>query len=81
MLLTHAIGVSLIVFMLVRLLPGSIVDQILGIESVRDPAEIDATPGDFGLDQPVMVQYAIWLGRIVAGDLDTRTEPASPSSR
>ena len=70
MLLT-LVGVSLIVFTLVRLLPGSIVDQILGTESVRDPADIARIQATFGLDQPVPLQYATWLGRIVRGDLDT----------
>jgi peptide/nickel transport system permease protein len=71
MMLLTLIGVSLIVFMLIRLLPGSIVDQILGIESVRDPADIQRIQAMFGLDQPVAVQYATWLGRILTGNLDT----------
>lgn len=70
MLLT-LLGVSVIVFALIRLLPGSIVDQILGVESVRDPADIQRIQAYFGLDQPVTVQYARWLGRIVQGDFDT----------
>jgi peptide/nickel transport system permease protein len=71
MMLLTLIGVSVIVFMLIRLLPGSIVDQILGVESVRDPADIQRIQAMFGLDQPVPVQYATWLGRILTGDLDT----------
>ena len=71
MMLLTLIGVSVIVFMLIRLLPGSIVDQILGVESVRDPADIQRIQAMFGLDQPVAVQYATWLGRILTGNLDT----------
>jgi peptide/nickel transport system permease protein len=70
MLLT-LVGVSVIVFMLVRLLPGSIIDQLLGVEQVRNPADVERMKAYFGLDQPVAIQYARWIAKIVQGDLDT----------
>jgi peptide/nickel transport system permease protein len=78
MMLLTIFGVSIIVFSLVRLLPGSIVDQIIGIEQVRDPAEIERLKAYFGLDQPVTVQYAIWLGKVVRGDLDNSFRTGKP---
>jgi ABC-type dipeptide/oligopeptide/nickel transport system permease component len=55
------------VFVLVRLSPGDPVLVFAGEE--RDPAALDAMRHEMGLDQPLPVQYVIWLGHLAQGDL------------
>jgi len=66
--------VTLIVFFVMRLMPG---DPLLLYMS--QSAELEAMPPEmlnklrheFGLDKPIMVQYAVWLSGILRGDLGT----------
>ena len=63
------IGVSIIVFLLVRLLPGDAVTMLLQEYAyARDADEMRAR---LGLDRPIYVQYFEWLGGVVRGDLGT----------
>ena len=54
------------VFMLIHLSPGDPALIILGED--RTPQAIAAIHQQLGLDQPLYVQYGIWLGHIVRGD-------------
>ena len=65
------LGISIIVFMMLHLVPGSVVDIIvsqavrsgnIGAATVMDVEEIKRA---FGLDVPVYVQYGRWIGDIV----------------
>lgn len=60
------IGVSLFVFILIRLVPGDVVDILIPPEAPRQVAE--DLRARFGLDQPVYIQYFTWLQRILMGD-------------
>ena len=62
-----AILASLIVFILVRNVPGDVVAQMLGQTS--DPTAERALREFFGLDQPVYRQYFTWLFHVLSGDL------------
>ncbi len=66
MLLT-LLFVSLLVFMVVRVLPGDPALIMLGIEA--SPDAVARMRESLGLDRPVPVQYAEWAGRAVLGDL------------
>lgn len=60
-------GVSVIVFLLVRLMPGDAADILIPPEA---PPDVRAMlRAAFGLDQPVHIQYALWLQRLAVGDL------------
>ena len=59
---------TVVVFTFVQLLPGDIIDTMIGEEDVEDPEVRAALEKEFGLDQPVYVQYAKWLGRAVQGE-------------
>jgi peptide/nickel transport system permease protein len=61
------VGVSLIVFVLSRLVPGDPAQVMLG--PLATPAELAALREQFGLDQPILVQYGRWLSRVAHGDL------------
>ncbi len=61
------LGVSVIVFGLVQLSPGDVVDILIPPEAPKEVA--DALRARFGLDKPVYMQYLIWLGHLLQGDL------------
>lgn len=60
-------GVSIVVFGLMQLTPGDVTDILIPPEAPREVA--DALRRSFGLDQPVYIQYLMWVGNIVQGDL------------
>ncbi|HSE03592.1 MAG TPA: ABC transporter permease, partial [Methylomirabilota bacterium] len=63
------LGVSLLVFAMVRLIPGTVVEQLLGQAAMASPEVVASFRRFFGLDQPWHVQYALWLGGLLRGDL------------
>lgn len=68
MLLT-LFGMSVLIFVLLRVMPGNISDILFesaGLVNQADKAKIEA---ELGLDQPIVVQYASWISGLVRGDL------------
>lgn len=61
------LGVSIIAFLLVRIVPGDAVTAELGLHYTEARAE--ELRAEMGLDQPVIVQYGRWLADAVRGDL------------
>ncbi len=61
------LGVSFIAFSLIKLAPGDPIEAMLGLEA--DQQSIDILRQRYGLDQPFIVQYGLWLLRVVQGDL------------
>ena len=61
------LGVTLIAFALIHLAPGDPVRTMLGQHATQ--LEIDEIRAKYGLDQPLNVQYFIWLGDVLKGDL------------
>ncbi|MBA2450257.1 MAG: ABC transporter permease [Chloroflexi bacterium] len=55
------------VFSLIHLTPGDPVEAMMG-ES-QDPVAKEALRRQLGLDRPLYVQYAVWVGRVLQGDL------------
>jgi peptide/nickel transport system permease protein len=68
MLLT-LFGISVLIFVLLRVVPGNIADIIFAAAGMIDPAEKAGLERELGLDQPIMVQYMHWIGGLVHGDL------------
>jgi peptide/nickel transport system permease protein len=62
------LGVSVLIFILVRLLPGNIVDIMAGTEGQLGRAQRAAVLKEFGLDQPLPVQYFRWIGSMLQGN-------------
>lgn len=58
---------SLIVFAVLRVLPGDVAQVVGGTQA--SPAQIAALREQLGLDRPVVVQYADWIGGLLHGDL------------
>jgi peptide/nickel transport system permease protein len=67
--LTVLLLASVLVFLGVRALPGDPALALGGED--RDPAVLAQIRHDYGLDEPLPVQYARWLGHVVRGDLGT----------
>ena len=63
------LGVSIIVFLLVHLAPGDPVRIMLGEDATQ--ADVERLNRIYGFDRPLPVQYFIWLGNAVQGDLGT----------
>jgi peptide/nickel transport system permease protein len=61
-------GVSVLIFLLVRLLPGNIVDIIAGTEGQLGREQRAAVLREFGLDRPLPVQYGLWLWNMLQGN-------------
>jgi peptide/nickel transport system permease protein len=71
-------GVSLAVFLVIRLIPGTIVEQMIGTEGTYSAETMRALRAFFGLDQPIHVQYLRWLGQLLRGDLGTSWRTGLP---
>jgi peptide/nickel transport system permease protein len=63
------LGVSVVVFGMVRMVPGTVVEQLLGQAAIASPEVVASFRAYFGLDRPVPVQYAHWVAGVVRGDL------------
>lgn len=69
LLLPVFLAVSVVIFLILHLIPGDPVDNLLKVgSSATKRAEIEAR---YGLDRPLIVQYGIWLGHLLQGDLGT----------
>jgi peptide/nickel transport system permease protein len=71
-------GVSVAVFLMIRLVPGDVVDVLLGTEGVASPQRLAELRRLFGLDRPFYAQYADWIGRMLTGDLGTSLRTGRP---
>src|SRR5215472_13772717 len=65
------IGVSIVTFSLIRLVPGDPVTVVLGPDARTTPEQVAAIRAAFGLDEPAPVQYVRWMGHVLSGDLGT----------
>jgi peptide/nickel transport system permease protein len=68
--------VTIIIFTLIRMSPGDPVLVFAGEE--RDAATLDALRHQYGLDQPMPVQYVVWLEHAVQGDLGRSLRTRQP---
>lgn len=72
------LGVSVLIFLLVRLLPGNIVDIMAGTEGQLSPEQRTQILREFGLDQPLPVQYLRWLWNMLQGNLGWSFRSSQP---
>ncbi len=70
---------SIIIFTLLRVVPGSPIDFYVSINPFATEEFIDAMEKRMGLDKPLLVQYLIWLRQLTKGDLGTSlSKPGQP---
>src|SRR5574342_1391338 len=68
--------VSATVFSLIHLTPGD--PAVIMAGESQDPVVVAGIRRELGLDQPILVQYAIWLGHAVRGDLGRAIRTRQP---
>lgn len=74
-----ALGVSIVVFVTVKIIPGDPVASILG--SHPSPEARAAVEHKYGLDKPAVVQYFYWLKNVLHGDLGQSIAEQVPANR
>jgi peptide/nickel transport system permease protein len=62
-------GMSVLIFVMLRLVPGNIVDILFDSAGMVDPAQKARLEKELGLDRPIVVQYVDWIGGMMRGDL------------
>ena len=62
-------GMSMVIFLLLRLAPGNIVDILFSTGGYVNPSERAAIERELGLDKPLWVQYGDWMGQLAVGNL------------
>ena len=62
-------GMSVVIFVLLRLVPGNIVDILFSSAGFVNPAAKEEIARELGLDQPIPIQYGRWLRDIAKGEL------------
>jgi peptide/nickel transport system permease protein/oligopeptide transport system permease protein len=70
------IGVTIVIFLMVRLIPGDPARVILGLQASDD--EVTRIRHELGLDRPIHVQYGLFVGRLLRGDLGMSAVTRAP---
>jgi peptide/nickel transport system permease protein len=63
------LGISAIVFVSMRLVPGGFVQAMAGPNAAQTPGLLEALTHKYGLDKPIVLQYGYWLSNALHGDL------------
>ena len=63
------LGMSMVIFTLLRLAPGDIVDILFSTAGYVSPSEKQAIMKELGIDRPYWVQYLDWIRQMLTGDL------------
>src|SRR6266540_1049959 len=71
-------GLTVLVFLMLRLIPGTVVEQMIGADAIVSPAMVAELKRFFGLDQPWYVQYSRWLAELAHGDLGRSWRTGKP---
>jgi ABC-type dipeptide/oligopeptide/nickel transport system permease component len=67
MLLPVFAAVSIVIFMIIHLVPGDPIDNLIRIGAT--PEQKAQLAARYGLDQPLVTQYLIWVKKLLTGDL------------
>src|SRR5436190_11587250 len=70
---------TFLVFMVIHLIPGDAAAVLAGPNAT--PEALAAIRKDMGLDQPLLVQYVVWAGHLLQGDLGRSTLSGQPISK
>lgn len=76
--LLSLVGVAVVVFVIVRLLPGDVVTQLVGLEANVTAAQREDLRRLFGLDAPLHLQFADWIGLLATGNLGSSLRTGRP---
>ena len=73
-----SLGITLIAFLLTQLVPADPVAANLGEQAAADPAAVEDFRQRYGLDQPLPVQYGVYVYRLLQGDLGQSQQNHDP---
>jgi len=77
--LTTLFGISVFVFVVLRVIPGDTITSSLGIETgVLTPEQIETLRAYYGIDKPLIGQYLSWMGSFLSGDLGFSYSTGAP---
>ena len=68
LLIPVILGVTFLTFVLMRIIPGDIVTNMMGVTAANNAEVRLKVLAELGLDRPLLEQYVWWLGRIFQGD-------------
>jgi peptide/nickel transport system permease protein len=68
-MLVTLFGMSVLIFVMLRLVPGNITDIIFDSAGFVNPAQKARIERELGLDQPIVTQYVAWIAGLARGDL------------
>src|SRR5215469_12212136 len=68
-MLVTLLGISIVIFFLLRIVPGNIVDILFAAAGYVDPSDKANLERDLGMDQPLVLQYLHWIWGLLRGDL------------
>ncbi|MFD9728011.1 ABC transporter permease [Streptomyces sp. NPDC059072] len=74
-------GAATCAFLVLHLVPGDPVDAVVGTHALVDAAQRAEIRQHYGLDEPLPVQYAAYLGRLARGDFGDSYQLQQPVSR
>ena len=73
------LGVSVIVFLAIRMVPGDTIIAMLGTEAgLLTDTQRDALRAHFGLDRPLLDQYFFWIGEVLNGNFGISVRHGRP---
>lgn len=76
---TTLFGISIFVFIVLRVIPGDTITSSLGIETgVLTPEQIQSLREYYGIDKPLIGQYLSWITSFLSGDLGFSYSTGAP---
>ena len=72
------LGISIIIFLIMRLIPGDTISAMIGTSAKLTEAQSESLHAYFGLDRPLPEQYIRWLGAALRGDLGFSVRSGTP---
>jgi peptide/nickel transport system permease protein len=81
LLLPTIVGITIILFMAVRFLPGDVVDQILGDYGAASQETRRQLEEQYSLNENIAQQYVEWVGKLLTGDFGTSIISGRPVSQ
>ena len=77
-LIPTLLGVSIVTFALIHLIPGDALDALIGTQYALTEAQAAALRSYFGIDKPLHVQYWVWLTSALQGDMGYSIRTGKP---
>jgi peptide/nickel transport system permease protein len=81
LLFATVFAMSVVIFLMVRLMPADIVDAMVGVDPTITAEAKAALRHSFGLDDPVPVQYLRWVGEAMRGNLGQSFRTREPITK